>query len=153
MVALDLKSPRTTASDASDVPTLYRASDASFLLWQWVANTTPERGGTAPRYFMHRYITNAATLEIMAYISGGDDVHAIPELPGAIYFTPDMDQFKAMLATPNGKGICWFLIQHKWYFGRMDIQGIWVWKDGLDDSKFAFVIGPATQDVGTQMGG
>jgi hypothetical protein len=39
----------------------------------------------------------------------------------------------AMLGTPNGLGVAWLLLTHKWQFGRRTIASVRVWSGRVED--------------------
>lgn len=47
----------------------------------------------------------------------------------AVDFQPDSDDFAALLASPNGRGVAWLLINHK-QLGRKTFDHVRVWYDG-----------------------
>ena len=51
-----------------------------------------------------------------------------PTWPGRD-FDPHSDGFAALLASPNGRGVAWFLAQHKAQLGHKTISNIRVWGD------------------------
>lgn len=82
-----------------------------------------------------------------------------PEWADRRVFSMDQDEGKAILATPNGNGVAWFLISHKAQLGQKRVKSVTVFRDisASDDDHsgpdliFEIENVPAGGDV--QMGG
>jgi hypothetical protein len=46
-------------------------------------------------------------------------------------FAPNSDEGKALMETPQVKGIFWMLAQHRAHLGKKDIKKIYVFRDEL----------------------
>lgn len=88
-----------------DPPDLSRLSDIYFLIWQQMANGKELKN---IKYFMRFHIQNSESIKVAKEACNQD----IPEWPGKP-FEMDTDEGQAILATPNGGGVAWFLIHHK----------------------------------------
>ncbi|KAL2783350.1 hypothetical protein BJX66DRAFT_349514 [Aspergillus keveii] len=137
-------SPRAEKKDwpAEDLPPLKQWSDVVFLLWQRIAGSNVQR-------FQHHIqyaIANTDTVRIMQKAVGEDDTFSDwesfqPLRGGGKTFRPDSDEYYALLNSPNGFGIAWFLIQHKAQLGIKTVSEITVF--GADgDPCLYFAISP-----------
>lgn len=66
--------------------------------------------------------------------------------PG-VDFQPDSDDFAALLASPNGRGVAWLLINHK-QLGRKTSDHVRVWYDG--GWMMLFVFKDVSDETGNQ---
>jgi hypothetical protein len=60
-----------------------------------------------------------------------------PAWPGRD-FGPQSEEFAALLASPNGRGVAWFLAQHKAQLGHKTISNVRVW--GKEDEVFILFV-------------
>src|ERR1700761_7427769 len=108
------------------LPNLKQWSDVVFLEWQNQAGGT---GGTipAPKNVLRISILNTDTLNLIDQVMRNlPDTERppgqaswgvrLPPWPGKT-FSINSDAGKVLLASPNGRGTAWFLIQHKEKFG------------------------------------
>ncbi|KAK4545908.1 hypothetical protein LTR36_002472, partial [Oleoguttula mirabilis] len=116
-----------TADD--NLPQLQRWSDVVSLCWQKLTQDT-QRADL--RWVMRRYITNKETLNMLAFVLRKkypkmQPVGQAPDWDHRIKFTPGMEEFNALMGTPNIRGVAWMLIQHQSTFGRKTIVSITVY--------------------------
>lgn len=110
---------RTSAP--SERPTLWHLSDMYFLIWHKLFQDAG-LPTTAPKWIVRDHVVNSEARKVIDHLDIG-------EWPGSIY-TPDQDEFKALLATPNGSGVAWLLLQHKDIFGVKTVKTIRVYQNG-----------------------
>ncbi|KAF9885830.1 hypothetical protein FE257_012302 [Aspergillus nanangensis] len=93
------------ASGKRYTPPLSKLSDVYYLFWKELSTNKNVKN---LKYFFRHHVINTQSKRIALEVAGG----AIPEWPGVSY---DMstDQGKAILGTPNGSGVAFFLINHK----------------------------------------
>ncbi|KAL8936196.1 MAG: hypothetical protein Q9211_004303 [Gyalolechia sp. 1 TL-2023] len=94
------------------VPPLNRLSDVMWTVWNTVS-TSPND----VRYIGHNDIINEDTHGIMDEIFSRGKAKKPVEWPG-LTFGLDSREGQALLATPNGVGTAWFLIDHAGKLGR-----------------------------------
>ncbi|BCS25712.1 uncharacterized protein APUU_50423S [Aspergillus puulaauensis] len=124
--AEDNASPQQDKHDP--VPELFRLSDVYFLEWQrQAANSRKIRG---LKYFLRFHIINKDTRRIIKEATG----HNVKTWPGDM-FGIETDEAKALLATPNGIGVAYFLINHKPELGVKTVEKVQVWRND-DDPKW-----------------
>lgn len=58
----------------------------------------------------------------------------VPPLYPGLSYTIDTVQAKLLLATPNGKGVAWLLIQHKKDFGVLEVKKVTLFRAAHDAS-------------------
>ncbi|KAJ5403995.1 hypothetical protein N7509_003866 [Penicillium cosmopolitanum] len=93
-------------SDKERQPPLTKLSDVYFLRWQDIASRKQLRN---LKYFFRLHVINTQSKAIAAQAFGGEPV---PRWPGRS-FDLSTDEGLAILGTPNGAGVAWFLINHK----------------------------------------
>jgi hypothetical protein len=111
-----------------------------FLEWQ---NQAGGSGGIipAPKNVLRISVLNTDTLALIDQVMRnlpdterppGPAIWGVrlPPWPGKT-FSIDSDAGKVLLASPNGRGTAWFLIQHKAKFGVKWIDQITIFKDRL----------------------
>jgi len=87
-------------------PNLNQWSDVTFLTWKNIVGKGSQNNGMIPapvnvlRQKIGNKLTNTVILEVMEKLGKHDQK---PKWPG-IQLTPDIDEFKAILSTPNGYG-------------------------------------------------
>ncbi|KAK2762134.1 hypothetical protein FQN54_001141 [Arachnomyces sp. PD_36] len=93
------------ASGRTHTPPLSKLSDMYFLFWKMLAKGKDIRN---IKYFFRHHVINSHSKKIALEVTGG----SIPEWPGVSY---DMStkEGKAILGTPNGSGVAFFLLNHK----------------------------------------
>ncbi|KAI2476620.1 hypothetical protein Ptr902_11967 [Pyrenophora tritici-repentis] len=100
-------------------PSLAHWSDAAFL--QWASMHQDEQGVRSLNYILREDIQNANTLHIAGHI-----IRDLPQYhtwPGAV-FPDSSDECMALLGTPNGSGIAWFLAQHREQLGHKVVDRV-----------------------------
>lgn len=92
-------------------PKLERWSDAAFL--QWI-DSVPEDKVKGIKFVLRQTVVNDDTIEVIAHImkQHGPFETPYPEWPG-VEVEIESDDGKALLGTPNGRGIAWILAQHR----------------------------------------
>jgi len=78
-----------------------------------------------------RQVMNPDTQSLAAYLYGVDtpkDMGRAGEWPVKDY-APDSDEFAALLASPNGVGVAYLLLQHRDLLGTKNITSIKVWRE------------------------
>lgn len=95
------------------LPDLQSWSDVAFLQWQQLC----EEAGIAVselNYVIQSDCVNSDTKAIVRQALGkSPNFVDWSEIKDGVTWKRDSDQFKAILATPNGRGAAWFLVQHK----------------------------------------
>lgn len=111
-------------------------SMSTVLWWQWKQNVRQKNPGVNPnqldysklKYFFRFNIVNTESKNILKEVVNG-------KKPGPITYGPDSQQdtdknpFWALLGSPNGNGIGWFLIDHKKSMKGKTIESLTVWYD------------------------
>ena len=117
-------------SRSQPLPNLKQWSDVTFLTWKKIVGD--QNGGTIPvpnnilRPKIGNKLTNTVLSEVMKRLG---KTGQMPKWPG-IELTPESDEFKAVLSTPNGNGAAWLLAQHKSQFGLKMIDKMTIfWTD------------------------
>lgn len=87
-------------------PELNRLSDIYFLVWEGM--TTNKKELLNVKYFVRDHVVNPDSLMIAKEACEND----IPFWPGKS-FDMGTPQGRAILSTPNGVGVAWFLINNK----------------------------------------
>ncbi|KAF2092902.1 hypothetical protein NA57DRAFT_81833 [Rhizodiscina lignyota] len=149
LIAWNAISPQAKVKEAEDthqengpttVPEVSQFSDIAYVNWDDV--TQDKAGGI--RGIIHPHIWNIDTMTVLYRIfTNNPDAEAPKELlsipgskawPGTTY-KPDTDEFNALLGTPLGSGVAWFLIQHKEALNTKTIQHIIVFHDDTDEKQ------------------
>ncbi|KAL3464834.1 hypothetical protein BJX64DRAFT_286022 [Aspergillus heterothallicus] len=109
-------------------------SDVIFLLWEHIAGSNARD----LRHHIQCAVANEVTAGIMRKAIGVDDTFSewdslSPLHEGGRTFRPGSDAYYALLNTPNGFGIAWFLIQHKAQLGIKTVSEITVF--GADGER------------------
>ncbi|KAH8430879.1 Mitochondrial import inner membrane translocase subunit tim8 [Aspergillus melleus] len=113
-------------------PPLYKMSGVYFLEWQRQA--TENKNIKKLRYFFRYHIKNEDTLTIIQKITNG--FTALTEWPGTEFVihkktkgqVQDTDEGKALLRTPNGVGVAYFLLTNKRVLGKRIPDTVRIWK-------------------------
>jgi hypothetical protein len=106
-------------------PLLEKLSDVAFLAFQQVMEETKQPMNRL-KGFLHSNAVNPDTMSIANKAMGLKPHSPYPMWPGRD-FQSQSDGFAALLASPNGRGIAWFLAQHKAQLGHKIISKIRVW--------------------------
>jgi hypothetical protein len=125
--AEDNKSPKPNKKAAA--PDLYKLSDVYFLEWQKQAGSS--RRIKHLKYFLRFHIVNTDTKRIISQATGNN----VKVWPGDM-FGIETDEGKALLATPNGIGVAYFLINHKPELGVKTVERVQVWRQEDDPEWF-----------------
>ncbi|KAF1993497.1 hypothetical protein P154DRAFT_70474 [Amniculicola lignicola CBS 123094] len=133
-----------------------RLSALAYL--SWAAFTGP--GGTAHvRFIITWSINNHATMNIIQEINrrqeGRSTKDRLPHWP-CVVLNPASDEGKALLGSPNGVGIAYFLVQHKEQLGKMEVARIHLFTSDAPDPEggslqdlpsVAWGFGPAQEET------
>ena len=121
------KEPPVTG-DPNPFPPLKQQSDVIYLEFTRLMKLNKKPVDKLKGFF-RPYIVNSETRSIVAKTLRIplDQFSMIPEWPGRD-FEPGSDEFAALLASPNGRGVAWFLATHK-DLGHKTISSIRVFKD------------------------
>lgn len=121
---------------AKELPFVTKWSDATWILWSQISKKQSKEPRDLKYVFRH-YIITVATKDI---ISMAVDSRT-PLWPGR-KFTPNDDQYMALLATAHGKGVYNLLTQHPAEFESRHIESITVFTtepyDKQDHLLFTF---------------
>jgi hypothetical protein len=120
------KNPPVTG-DPNPFPKLKFWSDVTFLEFQKFMHDSGQPID-ALKAVWHRAIINPNTRDLAARLSAVDDWTKVPDWPGKD-FKPGTDEFAALVGSDNGKGIVYFLLQHRTQLGARTITNARVWKD------------------------
>jgi len=137
IVPIQNYSPQEVAKGTDQYPALQRWSDVVFLTWASVCQKT---GGSEKvkglKHFFRYHIKPKSTptlniiLEALG-VKGPADVKIWPPNQDHIdgqTFDANSDGGKALIGTPHGSGICWFLWQHQDDLGTKTIDKITVFR-------------------------
>lgn len=129
-------SPAVMDSKAgAKLPDLQRWSDVVWLLWAMAC----EEEGVGVGNLKYVFRVNIINDDTNFIVSKALESTSVGPWPGK-EFEMDTDQGKAILATPNGRGVAWFLIDHQTQMGTKTVKSVVVFstKGGL---QLAFKIG------------
>ncbi|KAK4954054.1 hypothetical protein LTR28_006346 [Elasticomyces elasticus] len=132
------------------LPELKALSDVMFLQWQALCDKSRVSPKTL-KYFLSSSIVNDATNRIIEEaLRRVGQSYPPTKWPGNTFLTTG-DEGKAILATPNGRAIAWFLAQHKTQLGNKSVKQVTVFRDDtMNGIPFAlFEIEELTLAVGT----
>jgi hypothetical protein len=120
------------------IPPLNQLSDDIFLNWKRLAGLDPNRIA-ALKYIFRCNIINDDTRAIVRHVESRIG-RTIGNWPGEVFpITKSDENGLAILGTPNGAGVAYFLFQHKEYFWEKTISKVRVWKtppsEGSSKSK------------------
>jgi hypothetical protein len=103
----------------------------TFLTWARFAQNPKELRNL--KYFFRNHIINDDTKNIIneALRRTGQ---SLSEWPG-VEFSMTSDEGKAILGTPNGGGVAWFLVDHKKELGVKTVESVTVFKTPGKDAK------------------
>ena len=101
-----------------DLPFVSRLSDVLWIIWAELSRNAGAPPGNLKYVFRHHVVT-MATRQIIRQAANGN----IPNWPGQ-RFTPDNDQYMALLGTAHGKGVANLVGQHRNYLGSKNIESI-----------------------------
>ncbi|KAK3675296.1 hypothetical protein LTR78_004806 [Recurvomyces mirabilis] len=102
---------------------LKRWSDMAYLSWEILMYQTDARTKLAPPERIIRLnIYTTKTRQAIAHVLGGQ----MKEYPGQV-FDARSEEGMMLMGTPHGKGVAYFLFQHKHFMGVWTIDQIQVW--------------------------
>ncbi|KAK1149032.1 Mitochondrial import inner membrane translocase subunit tim8 [Aspergillus melleus] len=120
-------------------PPLYKLSDVYFAEWQRQAGES--KNIKKLRYFLRYHIENEDTLAIISEIT--NEFTTLEEWPGTEFTiykrvrgqVQGTDEGKALLRTPNGVGVAYFLLTNKKVLGKRipDTVRIWKTQEGVEE--------------------
>lgn len=111
--------------DGQHWPNLRRWSDVVFLEWKHQADHY-HKSPKSLRYVLRNNIVNEKAQEIAERAVGPDGPK---EWDDAEEISTESDEGKALLYSPNARGVAWLLAQHKEVLGLKTIRGIKVFSD------------------------
>lgn len=119
----------------AQLPDLQKWSDVAWLFWEMSCKGEGVGVGNL-NYVFRVQIVNDNTRFIVSRALGSTSVGAWP----GTAFNMDTDQGRAILGTPNGSGVAWFLINHQMQMGTRTVKSVNVFstENGL---QLAFKIG------------
>ncbi|KAJ5714584.1 uncharacterized protein N7483_011765 [Penicillium malachiteum] len=95
-------------------------SDVVFLDWQNQCSTN-DGDITNLNYFIRFSIANLDAGSVIGEVTGGATIGGYKT---PMKFNAGSDEFNALLGTPNGSGVAWFLINHKAQLGTKTLASI-----------------------------
>lgn len=126
--------------DPNPFPKLYHWSDVVALEFAQFM-TEKKKPTTNLKGVWQRQVINPDTQSLAAYLFGvgiTKDMGKAGDWPGKDYL-PDSDEFAALLASPNGVGVAYLLLQHRDLLGTKTITSIRVWR--AEELHILFSIG------------
>ncbi|KAK4991787.1 hypothetical protein LTR50_001604 [Elasticomyces elasticus] len=132
------------------LPELKALSDVMFLQWQALCGKSKVSPKTL-KYYLSSFIVNETTNRIIEEaLRRVGKPYPPAKWPGTTFLMTG-DEGKAILATPNGRAIAWFLAQHKTQLGNKSVKQVTVFRDDtMNGIPFAlFEIEELTLAVGT----
>ncbi|KAK3715708.1 hypothetical protein LTR37_006933 [Vermiconidia calcicola] len=117
-----------------EIVPLRQWSDIVFLEWQHQTTAGQQRRGI--KFVVHSNIINTRTKNVIFKALEDDGDSPIPPaFPPGKEYPMDSKQGKAILGTPNGNGVAWFLIQHKAELGHKTIESVVVFDNSLYEDQ------------------
>ncbi|KAK3078934.1 hypothetical protein LTS18_006252, partial [Coniosporium uncinatum] len=126
---------------AAPLPDLQLWSDVVFLEWaRRASNDDDDDDGVGAnsiknlKFVLRLWIVNVETCDVIAHALRR--LHPAREESRLVHFENEADipveseEGKALLGTPNGRGVAWLLVQHRRQLGRKTVAGVRVWVDG-----------------------
>lgn len=115
--------PQAWPAGAKVVP-LSQWSDVTWLQWadETADDITQQRN---LKYILHFGIVNDNTEAAIIRAVGGRQ--NLGTWADRRTFLPHQEAFSALLGTPNGNGVAWFLAQHRAALGQRTVESITVW--------------------------
>jgi hypothetical protein len=117
-------------------PLLEKLSDVAFLVFQQLMKETKQPTDRL-KGLLRSEVVNTETLFVTTNALRLQPNAPHPNWPSRD-FGPRSDGFAALLASPNGRGVAWFLAQHKAQLGHKTISNIRVW--GEDGEVFILFV-------------
>lgn len=133
-------------TDNDPYPLLSRLSDVLFLEFQRVmAESSQPMDGL--KCVWRDQVINAQTRDIAAQVASETHLtRDIPEWPGKD-IAAGSDELALLIASPNGAGVAYLLLQHREQLGRKTISGAKVWLETMGLDILFFI-----DDLGAQPG-
>ena len=117
-------------------PPLSHQSDMAFLYWNRACTEHDVNPKTLKHIFLS-VITTPETQQVVDHVFAetmGRSLNSVAELPlwdKRMTLMPETDEFEALVATAQVKGIVWMLLQHREHLGKKTIKQISVFKDEI----------------------
>ncbi|KAK3712625.1 hypothetical protein LTR37_009068 [Vermiconidia calcicola] len=109
-------------------------SDIAFLEWQHLTSAGEQRKGIS--FVIQSNVVNMRTKNVIFKALEDEGLSPIPPaFPSGKEYSMDSKQGKAILGTPNGGGVAWFLIQHKAELGHKTIESVVVFDNSLFEDQ------------------
>lgn len=127
----------------SDFVPLRQWSDVTFLMWHDYCRGDP-KAIQRLRYIVRENVINKQSRKIIyqaVRMSGNVLSSATLGWNARVTFDMDTAYAQAILSTPNGQGVAWFLAQHKAQLGQKTITQIVLFED-TQGLNAVFVLGP-----------
>jgi hypothetical protein len=148
ILALDNTSPTAEGKEEGvdaqqlndKLPEPNRWSDIAYLRWSAICASHAGASVASLQYVFRINVENEDTEAMLDEALAGEDVDGgwsnratfEPDPPNGGPLTDNNKAFYALLTTPNIRGVCWMLIQHKQQMGIKYISEINVWQNGGD---------------------
>lgn len=114
-------------------PPLKQWSDVVFLEYQAECQAQGKDMKNL-KYIFHIIAQNPDTEYVIEQILG--EGNEPPDWSERKIYSTDSDEGKAILATPNGNGAAWFLVQHQLQLGRKKVKDVSVFKETLSGDQY-----------------
>lgn len=133
VVADNNHSPKSYVKKGEPVPDLNAWSDVAYLQWQVACSKTKASVSTL-NYFFRAHIQNSDTMEIIRRVLQDLGHKTFPSWDNRVTIQMKKKDAGSMaiLGSPNGAGICFFLIQHKAQLGLKKISEVVIWNSNGD---------------------
>ena len=118
-----------------DLPDLRHWSDVAYLDYQKEAG--PSSLDKLKYVFRaHSSETLSRSIVLAAMHSDLEGKHSLPGREDRKVYGPETDQYKALLASPNGAGVAWLLISHKQAWPTKRVKSVTVYVDSSTASEY-----------------
>ncbi|KAF1986239.1 hypothetical protein K402DRAFT_421448 [Aulographum hederae CBS 113979] len=129
---------------STTTPPLSRWSDITWLTWERLA-AAANKPTSSLRHIIRREISNPTTqailTSILARTSYPQDIPLLPGTwPGPLTVSMDSDAGKALLASPNGYGVAWMLVERREAMGAKRVKSATCLRDGEGKWSVGFEI-------------
>ncbi|KAF2792529.1 hypothetical protein K505DRAFT_211929, partial [Melanomma pulvis-pyrius CBS 109.77] len=127
IIAMNRMGPKHAAKDRippvpeDQIPPFYQSSDISWALWQHFARPNNLKN---IKYYFTLLISNSLTQRLIVRAMKAQDAQ-LGSFPGTKFWT-NLPEGQALLASPNGVGMAYFLIEHKNELGSKYIEDVYV---------------------------
>jgi hypothetical protein len=143
--------PLSQAEKGDPLPELGQLSDVWFLVYSELMRLQNKPLDKLKGILRHQ-ILNPDTVSLLRRATGMDEYdnhHSFPRWPGKDFAT-DSDEVAALLASPNGRGIAWFLLNHR-QLGRKTVDRVRAWYEPEEYAwMMLFVFKDVTDESGDQ---